>query len=124
MQEEPPDAVAPVAELLGGAAGGAARGPHSRSFVRSLAGLPEERRWTYAERVQEIGVDPDGGTNPWRKTARGSRYKLVSERWGQGERLYDLWANPSETYDLLTGPPLQPAAAAALAEFRRVLARL
>jgi len=49
---------------------------------------------------------------------------LVRNQGAQGDRLFDIVADPAELVDLLQAPSLLPEAAAALAHFRDVLARL
>ena len=118
------DVYATVAEFFGITAGPPHRGQHSRSFLARLGGAREPRRWAYSERFANLGQDPRVTGIFWRRMVRGDRYKLIDIQNGAGESFFDLWANPSETYDLLQGPPLSPEAAAALAHFRRILDRL
>lgn len=118
------DIYATVAELLGVSAGGPSRGRDSRSFARALRGAGEYRRWTYAERFGGIKIDPNLGQFRWRRAVRGDRYKLIFDSNGDVEVLYDLANDPGETADLLTGPPLDPEATAALAYLREVLTRI
>lgn len=111
-----------VCDLFGVDATGAHRGPHSRSFLRSLRGHASHRRWSYSERFNMSGSDPRFGGQRWGRAVRGERFKLV-ERDGR-QSLFDLLADPGESDDLLGAGGLSPAAFAAAEEFRRVLARL
>jgi len=118
------DLYATVLELLGVAQSGPTFGPHSRSLVPLLAGRSTGRRWAYAERFGPNGADPRTTATVWNRAVRGERYKLVRDQGIPGDRLFDLWVDPLEQFDLIAAGGLAPGAAGALAHFRDVLARL
>jgi arylsulfatase A-like enzyme len=118
------DLYATVLELLEVDRTGPTFGPHSRSLVPLLEGRPDGRRWAYAERFGPNGLDPRTTPVAWRRAVRGERYKLVRNQGIPGDRLFDLWADPVEHFDLLSAGALAPEAAGALALFRDVLTRL
>jgi arylsulfatase A-like enzyme len=118
------DLYATVLELLGVTVAGPTFGPHSRSMVPLLAGHSDGRRWAYAERFGPNGSDPRTTSTVWSRAARGERYKLVRDQGLPGDRLFDLWVDPNEQFDLIAAGGLAPGAAGALVLFRDVLARM
>lgn len=118
------DLYATALELLAVPRSGPTMGPHSRSMVPLLAGRTDGRRWAYAERFGPNGSDPRTTSTVWNRAVRGERYKLVRDQNLPGDRLFDLWVDPLEQFDLIVGGGLAPDAAGALALFRDVLTRL
>ncbi len=113
-----------VAELFSVDASSPTRGPHSSSFLRSLRGAVDYRRWTYSERFGGLGVDPRTGPFPWRQAIRGQRFKLIRNEVLLSDRLFDLVADPDENFNLLNAPALSAPAQLAYDHFQVVLDRL
>jgi arylsulfatase A-like enzyme len=55
---------------------------------------------------------------------REDRYKLIVNQDGLGQRLFDLWADPFETTDLLLDPQPQPGVLLELRRLRALLGQL
>ncbi|MEM8710556.1 MAG: hypothetical protein AAGG01_06360, partial [Planctomycetota bacterium] len=113
-----------VGEFFGIDVTGRHRGPQSSSVLRALQGERDDRRWTYSERFQGLGLDPRTSMMSWRRTVRGARYKLHRRHPALTEQLYDLEADPDEQVDLLLAPSLSPSAQAAYDHFLEILRRL
>ncbi len=113
-----------IGELFGVDVSAPTRGPHSKSFLPSLRGMPNYRRWTYSERFGGLGVDPRGGQFPWRRALRGERFKLVRNGSSASDQLFDLIADPSESLNLLGAPTLSVPAERAYEYFQSVMDRL
>ncbi len=116
------DLYATICEIFGVGAGPPHRGPHSRSFLRSLGGFPRARRWTYSERFRFLGADPRLAPANWQRAVRGERWKLT--QLPAGESFFDLELDPLEQNNLLLAPSLPLGAQPVLDHFRLVLHRL